>query len=125
MTVVCEGHRRRLTPPSNLWLVCEESVARARALWGGCPPHPPFDAGETSCFHAPACAPARSVDWENRVIAGGANDGKKTQQVTLAAEERKPPTPSSSPAGGKKSPGAIFRERSEPEGRVSGMIRAM
>ena len=33
MTVVCEGHRRRLTPPGNLWLVCEESVARVRAMW--------------------------------------------------------------------------------------------
>ena len=34
MTVVCEGHRRRLTPPSSLWLVCEESVARVRANVG-------------------------------------------------------------------------------------------
>ena len=33
MTVVCEGHRRRLTPPSNLWLVCEGALARARAMW--------------------------------------------------------------------------------------------
>ena len=43
-----------------------------------------------------------------------------------AAEEKKRPTPSSSPAGGKKSPRAPidWRERSEPEGRVSGMIRA-
>ena len=31
---VCEGHRRRLTPPGNLWLVCEESVARVRANVG-------------------------------------------------------------------------------------------
>ncbi len=66
-TVVCEGHWRRLTPPSNLWLICKGSLARARALRGGYPPHPPFGAGETSCFHAPACVPARSGDWENRV----------------------------------------------------------
>ncbi len=67
MTVGCEGHRRRLTPPSNLWLICKGSLARARALRGECPPHPPFGARETSCFHAPACVPARSGDWENRV----------------------------------------------------------
>ena len=65
MTVVCEGHRRRLTPPSSLWLVCEESVARVRANvgghvnWGG--PHTPRIAGGNSCFHTPACVPARSV----------------------------------------------------------------
>ena len=47
MTMVREGHRRRLTPPSNLWLVCEGALARVRAMWGGCPPHPPFGVGET------------------------------------------------------------------------------
>ena len=88
MTVVCEGHRRRLTPPSNLWLVCEGALARARALWGGCPPHPPFDAGETSCFHASACVPARSVDWENGVIAGGANDGKKKHSRSPSPQKK-------------------------------------
>ena len=65
--MVCEGHRRRLTPPGNLWLVCEESVARVRANVGGMPPTPPFRRGGNSCFHTPACVPARSVDWENRV----------------------------------------------------------
>ncbi len=34
---------------------------------GGIPPAPPASQGETSCFHAPACVPARSVGWENRV----------------------------------------------------------
>ena len=47
MTVVCEGHRRRLTPPGNLWLVCEEFVARVRANVGGMPPTPPASQGET------------------------------------------------------------------------------
>ena len=87
---VCGGHRRRLTPPSNLWLVCEESVARARAMWGGCPPHPPFVAGETSCFHTPACVPARSVDWENRV---GSKNSNGVKAITRLRRGRSPATP--------------------------------
>ena len=35
------------SPPSNLWLVCEESVARVRANVGGMPPTPPASQGET------------------------------------------------------------------------------
>ena len=52
MTMVREGHRRRLTPPSNLWLVCEGALARVRAMWGGCPPHPPHRRGKLLFPHA-------------------------------------------------------------------------
>ena len=31
------------------------------------PPVPPLSGGGNSCFHTPACVPARSVVWENRV----------------------------------------------------------
>ena len=67
------------------------------------------------------CIPARRSRMDKP------NNGENTNNVILAA-----PVSSFPPKVGvmnnvakrKKSPGAIFRERSEPAGRVSGMIRA-
>ena len=41
------------------------------------PPRTPLSGGGNSCFHTPACVPARSVDWENRVGSKHSN-GVKT-----------------------------------------------
>ena len=57
------GSRRRVTCG---WYAKNLLRVYAR-MWGGCPPPPPRIAGGNSCFHTPACVPARSVDWENRV----------------------------------------------------------